>query len=284
MPAEKSIVIHWGLPEEELYAACPNAEAINIKPHKKLPKEALALIRKNLLGTRLVICGTYLTELDPFIMENNCPVTVLVYSAEDLEAKKYGEYCEYKLLRRELPVAKHPWMRHILNRTLPDAKEEDEAFFHGVLHVHKDEAMRGAMLDVYRKMRESGCDESRYISIGTIISDHISQLAVFQAKSAAARMRAGGQDALVISGAWSPVLPIVKHLSAGGLLGVVVRYNFETQCTHFTFSGGDLSFVKEPPYNGGGDTKVSGATIPGIIPIDTKRPLEECITVAMAAK
>jgi hypothetical protein len=264
----RTIVAHWGLPEEELFAASCDAISINFKPSKLLPQTLLDLATPQ---TRVVVCGTYAESLDALL--ELCECTVLVYSPEDVAAQKYGPQCTYRLLRDAIPVAQYPWMRHIVRRTQPDAKEEDEAFYRGLIHALDDKPIYGAFVDFCR----GGCDSARLIATGAIIVEHITRLAAFQAKAAAVRMQAGGREALVLSSAWSPVLPIAKELAAGGALGVVVRYNFATQHTHFTFCGEDLEFVRAPPFNGGGDAQVSGATITGIVPIVRIFSLEECV-------
>lgn len=279
--SEKTLVIHGGLATEELYVAYHDAEALDIGISGSLPQPVLdALLPK---VKRVVVCGTHADTISP-VLEVFGKCVALVGSEADLAAKKYGPRCEYKLLRGELSDSKHTWMQHIVRRAQPDEKEGDEAFYRGLLFHKADD---DSLCDMFAKMLRQELNYGEIVEDGELIEEYISQSTVYQAGSAALPMRAGGRDALVLPGAWSPVLPVVKQLAAGGALGVVVRYNFATQCTHFTFyGGGSLDFVRESPYWGINSAEVGEATIAGMVPILAGYTLEECIgynTVVSAA-
>jgi len=261
-----TIIISWGLPEEELFAAVKGVRPINLKPLKVIPDSALV---GNASGPEaasvdeVYVCGTYFNDLKPVI--NGCPnarITALVYSEADLAARKYGDVCDYRLLRPEIPTAAHPWMRRILRRTELGAPIEDEQFYRGVIHGKHSVSL----FDKITQMREEKVDEAALIRTGAIILDHIEAMAEFVA-STGRLIKIGGQECFVAVGSWSPVLPIVQVLARRAKIGVLIRYNLDRQTTHFTFyshEGADMSFVRQPPFNGGGDPHCMGATVAGV--------------------
>jgi hypothetical protein len=264
---------------EELYAAVYGGVSINLKPSKVIPQSA-TVANGQALFDHVFICGTYFNNLDSVGTWSARPI-VLVYSAEDAAAQKYGSQYTYLLLRDEFSSAIDvcPWIEHILRRTRADAKPEDEEFYRGLIHYGGDRPLR----ELFISMLKQKDDPARLIAAGSIVCRHIDDAAKkYQANSAARTMLVNGRPAAVLAGAWSPVLPIVKQLATDAEFGVLVRYNLQTLHTHLTFCTAtpesvDLSFVRAPPYSGGGDKLVMGATIRGIIPIVEGASLEECI-------
>ena len=269
-------IISWGLPVEELVAATKHgATRTNIKPNKTIQAADF-----DANATTIFVFGTYYDNLD--VVHERCPgakVTCLVYSAKD-EGKYGTARVTYANIYDEVPFAGYPWMRMISNRSNPKTSTaEDEMFYRGLIHTFAPPAS-GSLYDAVVAMMGARWTVDELVATGKVLTESQKQAAEHAVEAAGLRIRAGGQDAVVVSGAWNGVMPTAWAAAAGGCIGVNLRYNFQTQRTHLTFFANDdqaLDFVRAPPFNGGGTGTCNGATISGIVPIIAGLALEECI-------
>jgi hypothetical protein len=277
VPRAHTHLFSWGYPEEEMFAALHGLIPINLKPATTIPFQILDPD----VG-EVFVCGTYFDNIDSVL--ETCPgakVTVLAHLAAELDARKYGDACEYRLLANGFPYDRYPWMLHIIRRSTRDALPVDEHFYRGMVHTGKGAPFHQQM----RRIIEGALPAEVVMTAGVTISDHIEALASYQVSSSSRMMRVAGHLATVVPGAWTPVRPIIEEAAKYSDLGIIMRFNLATLCTHFTFftyrTAVDLEFVLRPPFNGEGDQPYMSAKIPGLVTIIPGKTLEECVEAAL---
>jgi hypothetical protein len=261
---------------EVLFAASRDATPINLKPETTIPHQIL-----DPDIAEVFICGTHFDNLDSIVATcRSARIVTLVATAAELEQRKYGGACVYRLLERELPFEQHPWMRHIIRRSTPDATPADENFWRGMIFT-------GRGMTLHKQMRliiEGRQDPATLAATGDTIGVHDSDLAKCVVASSARMMTVGGHLASVVSAAWSPVRPVIEEAAKYGDLAVLMRYNLATLTTHLSFftyrAAVDLAFVTRPPFNGGGVLPLLSAKVNGIVNIVAGKTLEECVAIA----
>lgn len=266
--------IGWGLPCERLVSALLETPHVNLKPLKQID-----VIKINPQAEEIYICGTYFDNVEAIVAAfPKARFTLVVNSPEDIKEAQEGPTVKYILVEDLLApfVKAHPWIRNILRRRTIEAKDEDSYFYRGLIH-----RTSGAPLETgFRHCITKEWVVDELIEIGKILVQHMKQAAAFDVQEAGCAIKAGKQNAFLVSGGWSGVVPLVSAAADKAEIGINLRYNFATNHTHLSFrtnQGADLSFVNQSPFNGGGSKNVKGATIPGLVRIQAGQSLEDCV-------
>jgi len=268
-------VITWGLPVEGLVAAVENAKILDIRGSKIIPADMLDPEAKT-----VYVCGTYFDDLEPIYKTcKGAEVVALLYSDEEIKAKKYGDVCAYGLIQDHIPYNKHPWMLHMIRRGTPDQKTDDEVMYRGLLHIDKK------MVETFTDILNGDLDPGSVMETGRIVTESNRQSANYQVKSSAVVIKLNGEiSAAIVSGSWNRVLPTAIAAAETAEIGINMRHNLRTHKTHFTFytcTGADLTFVTQSPFNGGGEQHCKGCTVNGLVMIQPGKTLEQCVLAAV---
>lgn len=240
-------------------------------------------------GKRVLQCGTYLpvTVLSA-IADNAASVEVWPYSPDEVaRIQKEDVKGHLNVALFDVDTAVFPRAKRLIRRSLSGGRNtpeaaEDNQFYRGLMHhAYAEPFTHEEAICAWLRGEQLLTEEQLIMDGVTVEMEHcrIADDIIMEGGlliSLAARVEKDtiwNCDMRVVATGSALVMPIAQALVKGGeFIGVVIRPNLKnrtTSVTAYTEQDADLSWMEEAPWNGGGKPNCKGATLQGLVPLET---------------